>query len=132
MGAVDRQLEAHNQLAELAPLVADPASATGHLRAAAELAEQHCSPLEAARQWFALANHLGFRLRVTEAAAAIERAHAAVEQAGSPALLNEALGSEGLLLALRGKREEAHARVNAALELALRHNLPNQVAGAYR
>ena len=130
-GSAEGEIEARNQIAELSQVLGDHAAALSSLREAAELRQQKGSDLQAARQWFALANYLAHRIRVREAFAALALAREAAEKARHVGLLSEILAFEGFILAMMGKHDEARARVDSSLQLALTNNLPEQAAIAY-
>jgi DNA-binding NarL/FixJ family response regulator len=131
-GSVDDEVEAHNQIAELTQLLGDHAVATASLTAAAEIRQRTGPELAAARQWFALASYLTYRIRPRDGIAALALARKAVEKAKHVGLLSEILSFEGFILAMMAKHDEAQVRVDSALELALNNNLPMQAATAYR
>jgi tetratricopeptide (TPR) repeat protein len=126
IGAVEGEIEAHNQIAELSQVLGDHAAALSSLREAAELRQRRGSDLQAARQWFALANYLAHRIRVRDAFAALALAREAAEKARHVGLLSEILAFEGFIFAMMGKHDEARARVDSSLQLALNNNLPIQ------
>src|SRR4029077_4241027 len=130
-GSAEREIEAHNQVAELSQVLGDHAAALSSLREAAELSQRRGSDLQAARQWFALANYLAYRIRVREAFSALTLAREAAEKARHVALLSEILAFEGFILATMGQHDEARTRVDSSLQLALTNNLPEQAAIAY-
>jgi hypothetical protein len=59
-------------------------------------------------------------------------AREAAEKAEHVGLLSEVLAFEGFTFAMMGKHDEARARVDSSLQLALNNNLPMQAAIAYR
>lgn len=125
-------IEVHHQLADLALLQQDLPRARSHLEAAARLAECSGQPEEAARRLFAFAEFLSYQSRTREALDALHRARQCASSPLQPALLSELLGFEGLLRAMLGHAKEAHDLVEQSLALAIEHNLPHQVAMAYR
>lgn len=129
---VGGQIEAHRQLGDLTLLGGDAIAARRHLESAARLAEASGGAERRARAWLALASLLVDRIRLADAADAIEKAALAAGEAGDPAIRCEVLGFRGLIRAMRGDADGARADVEAALGLALEHNLPDQVALAYR
>jgi len=131
-GSAEDEIEAHNQLAELSQLLGDHAAAIGSLRKAAELRQRTGSALQAARQWFALASYLTYRIRTRDGLAALALAREAAENAEHVGLLSEILALEGFALAMMAKHNEAQARVDSSLQLALSNGLPMQAATAYR
>src|SRR4029077_4413126 len=88
--------------------------------------------LQAARQWFTLASYLTYRIRVRDGFAALALAREAAEKAEHVGLLSEIFAFEGYILAMMAKHDEARARVDSSLQLALNNNLPMQAAIAYR
>jgi DNA-binding CsgD family transcriptional regulator/tetratricopeptide (TPR) repeat protein len=131
IGSEEGEIEARNQIAELSQVLGDHAAALSSLREAAELRQRRGSDLQAARQWFALASYLASRIRAREAFAALALAREAAEQARDVGLLSEILAFEGFIFAMMGKHDEARARVDSSLQLALTNNLPEQAAIAY-
>ena len=132
-GSAEGEVEAHNQIAEFSQLLGDHTAAVSSLRKAAELRQRTGSALQAARQWFALASYLTYRFRVfRDGLAALALARQAAEAAEHMGLLSEILAWEGFILAMMGKHDEARARVDSSLQLALDNNLPMQAATAYR
>jgi DNA-binding CsgD family transcriptional regulator/tetratricopeptide (TPR) repeat protein len=130
-GSAEGEIEAHNQMAEFSQLLGDHA-AVSSLRAAAELSQRIGSALQAARQWFTLASYLTYRIRVRDGFAALALAREAAEKAEHVGLLSEIFAFEGYILAMMAKHDEARARVDSSLQLALNNNLPMQAAIAYR
>ncbi len=126
------EVEAHNQIAEFSQLLRDHTAATASLRKAAELRQRIGSALQAARQWLALASYLTYRIRVREGFAAVALAREAAEKAEHVGLLSEIFAFEAFILAMMAKHDEARARVDCSLQLALNNNLPMQAARAYR
>src|SRR4029077_19983097 len=126
------EVEAYNQLAEFSQLLGDHASALSSLRKAAELRQRTGPDLQAARQWLALASYMTSRIRLRDALAALGLARDAAEKAEHVGLLSEIFALEGFVLAMMGKHDEARARVDCSLELALNNSLPMQAATAYR
>jgi tetratricopeptide (TPR) repeat protein len=59
-------------------------------------------------------------------------AREAAEKAEHVGLLSEIFALEGFILAMMAKHDEALARVNSSLQLALSNGLPMQAAIAYR
>jgi DNA-binding CsgD family transcriptional regulator/tetratricopeptide (TPR) repeat protein len=131
IGSEEGEIEARNQIAELSQVLGDHAAALSSLREAAELRQRRGSDLQAARQWFALASYLASRIRAREAFAALALAREAAEQARDVGLLSEILAFEGFIFSMMGKHDEARARVDSSLQLALTNNLPEQAAIAY-
>jgi ATP/maltotriose-dependent transcriptional regulator MalT len=132
-GSVEGEVEAHNQIAEFSQLLGDHPSAVSSLRKAAELRQRTGPALQAARQWFALARYLTYRFRVfRDGLAALTLARRAAEEAEHVGLLSEIFAWEGFILGMMGKHDEARARVDSSLQLALDNNLPMQAAIAYR
>jgi DNA-binding CsgD family transcriptional regulator/tetratricopeptide (TPR) repeat protein len=131
-GSADDEVEAHNQIAELSQLLGDHAATTASLTAAAEIRQRRGPDLAAARQWFALASYLTYRIRPRDGIAALALAREAAEKAKHLGLLSEILSFEGLILAMMAKHDEARVRADSALELALNNNFPMQAAMAYR
>jgi DNA-binding CsgD family transcriptional regulator/tetratricopeptide (TPR) repeat protein len=131
-GSAEGEVEAHNQLAQFSQLVGDHTAAVSSLRKAAELRQQTGSPLQAARQWFSLANYLTSRIRVRDAFAALALAREAAEKAEHVALLSQIFALEGFVLAMMAKHDQARERVDCSLQLALNNGLPMQAATAYR
>lgn len=103
-----------------------------HERAAETLASRPGRQEEAARRLFAFAEFLSYQSRTREALDALHRARQCASSPLQPALLSELLGFEGLLRAMLGHAKEAHDLVEQSLALAIEHNLPHQVAMAYR
>jgi tetratricopeptide (TPR) repeat protein len=132
IGPAEDEIEAHNQPAELSQLLGDHAAAIGSLRKAAELRQRGGSALQAARQWFALASYLIYRIRVRDGLTALAFAREAAEKAEHVGLLSESFALEGFALAMMAKHDEAQARVDSSLQLALSNGLPMQAATAYR
>ena len=131
-GSTEGEVEAHNQIAEFSQLLGDHTAAVSSLRKAAELRQRTGSALQAARQWFALGSYSA-RFRVfRDGLAALALARQAAEEAEHVGLLSEILAWEGFTLAMMGKHDEARARVDSSLQLALDNNLPMQAAIAYR
>jgi DNA-binding CsgD family transcriptional regulator/tetratricopeptide (TPR) repeat protein len=131
-GSAEGEIEAHNQFAEFSQLLGDHAAAISSLRKAAELRERMGSALQAARQWLALASYLAWRIRLRDGLAALAHAREAAERAEHVGLRSEIFALEGFVLAMMAKHDEAQARVDCALELALNNGLPMQAATAYR
>jgi tetratricopeptide (TPR) repeat protein len=132
-GSTEGEVDAHNQIAEFSQLLGDHTRAVSSLRKAAELRQRTGSALQAARQWFALGSYLTYRFRVfRDGSAALALARQAAEEAEHVGLLSEILASEGWILAMMGKHDEARARVDSSLQLSLDNNLPLQAAIAYR
>jgi DNA-binding CsgD family transcriptional regulator/tetratricopeptide (TPR) repeat protein len=131
-GSTEGEVEAHNQLAEFSQLLGDHTAAVSSLRKAAELRQRTGSDLQAARQWFALASYLTSRIRVRDALAALALAREAAEKAEHVGLRSEIFALEGFVLAMMAKHDEARARVDSSLRLALDNGLPMQAAIAYR
>ncbi|MBV8278001.1 MAG: hypothetical protein JO170_22435, partial [Verrucomicrobia bacterium] len=73
-----------------------------------------------------------YRIRVRDGFAALALARKAAEKAEHVGLLSEIFAFEGFMLAMMGKHDEARARVDSSLELALSKNLRTQAAFAYR
>jgi DNA-binding CsgD family transcriptional regulator/tetratricopeptide (TPR) repeat protein len=132
-GSIGDEVEAHNQIAEFSQLLGDHTAAVSSLRKAAELRQQTGPALQAARQWFALASYLTYRFRhFRDGLTALGLARHAAEEAEHVGLLSEIFAWEGFTLGMMGKHDEARARVDSSLELALNNNLPMQAAIAYR
>jgi tetratricopeptide (TPR) repeat protein len=131
-GSAEGEVEAHNQIAEISQLLGDHTVAANSLRKAAELRQRIGSALQAARQWLALASYLTYRIRVRDGFAALALAREAAEKAEHVGLLSEIFAFEGFILAMMAKHDEARARVNSSLQLALSNGLPMQAAIAYR
>jgi DNA-binding CsgD family transcriptional regulator/tetratricopeptide (TPR) repeat protein len=131
-GSAEGEVEAHIQLAEFGQLLGDHVAAISSLRKAAELRQRTGSDIQAARQWFALAGYLAFRIRLRDGLAALALAREAAEKAEHVGLLSEIFALEGFVLAMMGKHDEAQVRVDCSLELALNNGLPMQAATAYR
>ena len=131
-GSAEGELEAHNYIAEFSQLLGDHTAALRSLREAAELSQRTGSALQAARQWFVLASYLTYRIRVRDGFAALALARKAAEKAEHVGLLSEIFAFEGFILAMMGKHDEARARVDSSLQLALSNNLRMQAAIAYR
>lgn len=125
-------LEAARQLAELSKLTADTSSTRQYLQAAIDWARRSAQDGERARSLLAFAEFLVDRVRLRAAREVILEAREAAVLARSPALESEITGWAGLLDAMQGRHVEARAQVDAALQLALRHQLTEQVALAYR
>jgi DNA-binding CsgD family transcriptional regulator/tetratricopeptide (TPR) repeat protein len=125
-------LEASRQLAELSKLAGDPSAARRQLQVAIDWARRSGQDREQARSALALAEFLMDRVRLKAAREVLVEARAAAGRAGDPALESEVLGWAGLLEAMQGRAVEARAEVEAALRIALRHGLTEQVALAYR
>jgi tetratricopeptide (TPR) repeat protein len=132
IGSAEGEIEAHNQLAECSQLLGDHAAAISSLKKAAELRQQTGSALQAARQWLALASYLGWRIRLRDALAALALAREAAEKAEHVGLLSQIFALEGYVLAMMAKHDEARARVDCSLQLALNNGLPMEAATAYR
>jgi class 3 adenylate cyclase/tetratricopeptide (TPR) repeat protein len=83
----------------------------------------------------ALAAQLGRFLYFTgkpeEAAPPIEFALEIAESLGLPTVLSQALNTKHLILASRGRSEEAQALIGHALEIALEHDLTNEALRGY-
>jgi DNA-binding CsgD family transcriptional regulator/tetratricopeptide (TPR) repeat protein len=126
------EVEAHNQLAEFSQLLGDHAAAISSLRKAAELRQATGSALQAARQWLALASYLAWRIRLRDGLAALALARDSAEKVEHVGLLSEIFALEGFVLGMMAKHDEARARVDCSLELALNNGLPMQAATAYR
>ena len=131
-GSGEGEIEAYNQIAEFCQLSGDHRAAATFLRKAAELRQRIGTAPQAARQWLALASYLTYRIRVREAFAAVALAREAAEKAEHVGLLSEIFAFEGLILAMMARHDEARARVDSSLQLALNNNLPMQAALAYR
>lgn len=131
-GGGEAAIEAHRQLGDLALLDGDPVAARRHLERAARLAETGGDPGRRAKAWLALASFLADRIRLADAAAAIGDAARAAEAGDDMGIRCEVMGFRGLIRAMRGDAAGARADVDAALGLALEHNLTEQVALAYR
>ena len=117
---------------QLAACTLDLPRAMAWLKEAAELSSQLEAPHERFRQWISYADLLANRSRVQAAAAALEHAETALHEAPDPALEAELLGWQGLIAAMSGRSKEAHAAVDASLQIAIQHQLPEQTALAYR
>jgi DNA-binding CsgD family transcriptional regulator/tetratricopeptide (TPR) repeat protein len=131
-GSTEGEVEAHNQLAEFSQLLGDHTAAVSSLRKAAELRQRTGPDLQAARQWLALASYMTSRIRLRDALAALGLARDAAEKAEHVGFLSEIFALEGFVLAMMGRHDEARARVDCSLELALNNSLPMQAATAYR
>jgi DNA-binding NarL/FixJ family response regulator/tetratricopeptide (TPR) repeat protein len=131
-GSAEGEVEAHNQLAEFSQVLGDHTGAVSSLRKAAELRQLTGSALQAARQWLALASYLTYRIRVRDGLAALTLAREAAEKAEHVGLLSKIFALEGFILAMMARHDEARARVDSSLQLALDNNLPEQAAIAYR
>jgi DNA-binding CsgD family transcriptional regulator len=118
-GSEEGEIEARNQIAELSQVLGDHAAALSSLREAAELRQRRGSDLQAARQWFALANYLASRIRARDAFAALAPAREAAEKARHVGLISEILAFEGFIFSMMGKHDEARARVDSSLQIAL-------------
>jgi DNA-binding CsgD family transcriptional regulator len=125
-------LEAHRQLADLESMAGNFVMVKNHLYAAAECCEALGAETESAQQWFAVSVFLTDRIRLRDALDAVHRAREKAEQAGAFSLLSECIGWEGLVMAMMGRAGEAQALVDESLKLAVRHELTEQVAIAYR
>jgi DNA-binding CsgD family transcriptional regulator/tetratricopeptide (TPR) repeat protein len=132
IGLAEGEIEAHNQVAEFSQLIRDYPTAICSLRKAAELRQQTGSAHQAARQWLTLASFLAWRLRLRDALVALAHGRDSAEKAEDIASLSEICALEGNVLAMMGKHNEAQARVDHSLEMALSHSLPMQAATAYR
>src|SRR5262249_42878946 len=102
------------------------------LRKAAELRQRGGLAFQAARQWFALASYLIYRIRVRDGLTALALAREAAEKIQQVGLLSEIFALEGFALAMMGKHDDAQVRVDSSLQLALKNGLPMQAATAYR
>ena len=80
-----------------------------HLYAAAECCEALGDETESAQQWFAVSVFLTDRIRLRDALETIRRAGAKAETAGAFALLSVCMVWYGLILAMKGRAEEAQA-----------------------
>jgi DNA-binding CsgD family transcriptional regulator/tetratricopeptide (TPR) repeat protein len=131
-GDAKATMETHQQLADLALLDENFATARRHLEVAATAAELTGSPETAARAWFALACFLADQARPRDALTALKRAQELAGEHVEPALLSELLGYEGLLNAMMGKAVAARELGEQSLTLAMEHSLARQAAIAYR
>jgi DNA-binding CsgD family transcriptional regulator/tetratricopeptide (TPR) repeat protein len=125
-------LEAARQLAELSKLAGDTSSTRQYLQAAIDCARRSGDERERARSLLALAEFLIDRVRLNAAREVLQEARKAAGMAQCPALESEIIGWAGLLDAMQGRHAAARAQVDAALQMALRHQLNEQVALAYR
>lgn len=132
VGSAEGEVEAHIKVAEFSHLLGDHAAAISSLRKAAEVGERTGSDLQTARQRLALASYLTSRIRLRDGLAALGLAREAAERAEHVGLLSEIFGLEGFVLGMMGNHDEARARVDRSLELALNNSLPMQAATAYR
>jgi DNA-binding CsgD family transcriptional regulator len=128
----DLKADTHHQLADLALLELDYAAARSHLQAAANLAEKSGSKEEAVRRWFALASFLTDQVRPKEAHRALQHAMTLLGSAGAPALRSQLLSHEGFLLSMMGDATAGRRQIEAALAIAMEHQLEPEVSNAYR
>jgi DNA-binding CsgD family transcriptional regulator len=87
---------------------------------------------DAAEDWYAISELGLVAVRLSEARAACERAIELAARADRPALRARALSQLALLCATLAQPEEARRFIEAALMLALEHDLPEEAAVAYR
>ncbi len=125
-------METQQQLADVALLDENFASARRHLEAAAAAAELTGESDLAARAWFSFSMFLADQARAREALTALHRARQLAGDDADPALVSELLGYEGLLHAMTGKAQAARELGEQSLALAMEHQLPRQAAIAYR
>jgi len=119
-------------LTELSRLFSDPVRSTAALREAAELATEALPPNQAARSWIAYAELLAIRVRIHQSLAALEQAEKLTTKTKDAALESELLGWKGLVLSMAGRADEATALVEESLRIAIRNELTEQTAIAYR
>lgn len=128
-----RAAQAHAGLANLARQSMQFQAVGEHLREASRVLQGHPDVERRTRQALALTHFLCERLSFVEAEAAVEEAEQALEEASEqPGLRCEVLAARGLVRALRGDAAGARAATQAALDLAIRHQLPSHIALAQR
>jgi len=128
-GRHDLRADALHQLATLAP---DPARGGELLAEAATLAAKELSPEDACRHGLALVDLLVNRVRISAAKQAFVPVEKAALASGNPALHSEMLGWKALISAMAGEAEDATRFVEEGMRIAIAHNLPEQVAFAYK
>jgi DNA-binding NarL/FixJ family response regulator len=87
---------------------------------------------EAARTFLAAASTLAFAVQLTSAAQTADDALRTATEAGDIPTIAEATKLSGFILGMQGNTAEGRARVEHALALALKHQLPGVAADAYR
>jgi DNA-binding NarL/FixJ family response regulator len=94
--------------------------------------EQAGQPAEAAVEWLALAGRYTAALFYESALEATRTAARLADGVGNWDTKSRAMGLEGNILAMQGKRDEGRARVHEGLSLALEHNLVEAASEVYR
>ncbi len=126
------QIEANRQLAELAAKRGDPLEVKHRLLQAAQLSSQSKDALEESRQWQIYAQFLADRVRLHEAAEACEKALGAARKADDYGLQSEVIALLALVKAMSGKSHDAHQLIEEAIQIAIDHELPDELTVAYR
>jgi DNA-binding CsgD family transcriptional regulator/tetratricopeptide (TPR) repeat protein len=125
--------ELHTEaLRHLAEFANDAVRVGEYLARAAEIALSELPPPVAVPHLIARIDHLAGRMRIAAAEEVLSKAGELAETSGQPALISEVLGWRGLLAAMAGRHEEAREHVRESLRLALKHDLKEQAALAYR
>jgi len=119
-------------LHQLAGLSSDPATTGALLSEAAAIAAKELGPGEIFRHGLAYVDLLMNRVRIAAARKAFAAVGEAVLKAGDPAMHSEMLGWKALLAAMAGEAEDAARCVEEGMRIAIEHNLPEQVAFAYK
>lgn len=128
-GRHELRADALHQLAMLAP---DLVKAGVLLAEAAKLAAEELAPEHAYRHGLAHVDLLVNRVRVAAAREAFTTVEDAALRSGNPALHSEMLGWKGLIAAMAGEAEDATRHVEEGMSIAIAHQLPEQVAFAYK
>jgi DNA-binding NarL/FixJ family response regulator len=121
--------DALHQLATVAP---DPVRAGELLAEAARLAARELGPEDAYRHGLAHVDLLVNRVRVNAAKQAFIAVEEAALKSGNPALHSEMLGWKALIAAMAGEADDATRFVEEGMRIAIAHQLPEQVAFAYK
>ncbi|QJE96349.1 LuxR C-terminal-related transcriptional regulator [Luteolibacter luteus] len=119
-------------LHQLAILSADPVRAGELLAEASKLATRELGPEEAFRHGLAHVDLLVNRVRVAAAKLAFVAVEEAALKSKNPALQSEMLGWKALIAAMAGEAGDATRFVEEGMQIAITHQLPEQVAFAYK
>lgn len=151
-GELEHAAEAARELTVAAGVVDDPprhARAWRELASIREMLGQFDFALEARREGLAACRRAGdprtlahealavgeilvIRMQLSQGQAEAEEAGRSAREAGDPELESMAMSLAGLALAMAGQATEARRRIDAALELALRHGSLAAASAAYQ
>lgn len=120
------------ELAAIREMEGQPGAALEARRASLESFDRAGDAASAAVEALAIADILVLGLKFSEGLREAELAIERARRLGDPELESNALSLAGLAMAMRGRPVEARRRIEAGLELALRHGLKSAASTAYQ